>query len=331
MGKIEALCVSENKGEQKKPVESVLLRTEHGIEGDGHAGPWHRQVSLLAAEDIETVRQNGLPDIKPGDFAENIIVSGVDLSALGIGTKLHLGDTIISITQIGKECHTPCEIFHKTGDCIMPRLGLFARVESGGELKVGDPAEAVKIVTPVFGCILIGGKSSRMGEPKHLIDENGTTWLQKTHALLEQVTEKVVIAGAGDVPREFNGCVRLSDVSDTAGPMAGILAAMRWAPCASWLVTACDMPHLSAEALQWLLASRAPGVWATIPRLSASPRVEPLLAYYDPKARDLLEDMVARGISRPGMIVENNNVISPTPPDHLAKAWRNINTKGERG
>lgn len=145
MGRIEALCVSENKGERKHPVESVLLRAEHGIEGDGHAGDWHRQVSLLSAEDIETVRKK-LPDIKPGDFAENVIVSGIDLSEFGIGTKFKLGDTILSITQIGKECHTPCKIYYQTGDCIMPKLGLFARVEEGGEVRLGDPIEALEIV-----------------------------------------------------------------------------------------------------------------------------------------------------------------------------------------
>ncbi len=146
MGKIEALCISESKGERKHPVESVQLLAEHGIEGDGHAGDWHRQISLLSAEDIETVRQKGLPDIKPGDFAENIIVSGIDLSEFGIGTRFKLGDTILSITQIGKECHTPCKIYYQTGDCIMPRLGLFARVEKGGEVHPGDPIEELEIV-----------------------------------------------------------------------------------------------------------------------------------------------------------------------------------------
>ncbi len=145
IGKIESLCISENKGERKHPVESVQLRAEHGIEGDGHAGDWHRQVSLLSAEDIETLRRK-LPDIKPGDFAENVIVSGINLLEFGIGTRFRLGDTVLSITQIGKECHTPCKIYYQTGDCIMPRLGLFARVETGGEVRPGDPVEALEIV-----------------------------------------------------------------------------------------------------------------------------------------------------------------------------------------
>ena len=147
MGRVEALCVSKGKGERKQRVGSAVFRTEHGLMGDGHAGRWHRQVSLLAAEDIETVRRGGLPDIKPGDFAENMVVSGLCLSSFGLGTRVRVGrDVVLSITQIGKVCHSPCRIYYLTGDCIMPRLGLFARVVRGGEVEVGDPTEALQIV-----------------------------------------------------------------------------------------------------------------------------------------------------------------------------------------
>ncbi len=147
MGKIEALCVSEKKGERKRPVESVLLQADHGIKGDAHAGPWHRQVSILSKEDIETVRSGGLPDIGPGDFAENVIVSGLDMSSFGLGTRLRFGkDAVLSITQIGKVCHTPCRIYYLTGDCIMPRLGLFARVEMGGRVYSGNQVELLELV-----------------------------------------------------------------------------------------------------------------------------------------------------------------------------------------
>ena len=128
MPRIEALCVSEKKGERKHPVDSAVFLEKLGIEGDAHAGKWHRQVSLLSLEDIETVRSNGLPDIKPGDFAENVITSGLDINSFGLGTRLRLGrDVVLSITQIGKVCHSPCKIYRLTGDCIMPRVGLFAR------------------------------------------------------------------------------------------------------------------------------------------------------------------------------------------------------------
>lgn len=144
--RVEAICISQDKGERKHPVETARFLAGHGIETDAHAGPWHRQVSLLSAEDIETVRQGGLTDLKPGDFAENVIVSGLDLNTLGLGSRLQLGaDVIVSITQIGKECHTPCRIYHLTGDCIMPRSGLFARVETTGQVRVNDPVELIDL------------------------------------------------------------------------------------------------------------------------------------------------------------------------------------------
>jgi len=137
MGRVEALCTSERKGERKTPQESVTFLPEHGIDGDAHAGPWHRQVSLLAAEDVETVRQAGLPDVAHGDFAENVVVSGVPLEALGLGSRIRLGDVLLSVTQIGKVCHTRCQVYAITGDCIMPRLGIFARVLEGGTIEPG--------------------------------------------------------------------------------------------------------------------------------------------------------------------------------------------------
>lgn len=146
MGKLDAICISNTKGERKTPVESAECRVDYGIESDGHAGSWHRQVSLLAAEDIQTVREN-LPDITPGDFAENLIISGIDLTSLGLGSQLRLGsEVVLSITQIGKACHTPCRIFHLTGDCIMPKLGLFARVLKGGKICTGDLTEILEAI-----------------------------------------------------------------------------------------------------------------------------------------------------------------------------------------
>lgn len=146
MPKVEALCTSEKKGEPKRPGEAAVFRADHGIEGDAHAGPWHRQVSLLAAEDIETVRRT-LPDVGPGVFAENVVLAGIDLAELGLGSRLRLGpEVLVSITQIGKVCHSLCAIGRLTGDCIMPRLGLFARVLESGEVRVGDAVEVVALV-----------------------------------------------------------------------------------------------------------------------------------------------------------------------------------------
>ena len=111
--------------------------------------------------------------------------------------------------------------------------------------------------------------------------------------------------------------------------MAGILAAMRWAPHASWLIAACDLPNLSVAALRWLLSTRRPGVWATVPRLPGSPGVEPLLAHYDPRARAWLDDLAAEGVFRPGRIVRTGKAICPSPPADLIPAWTNVNTRSE--
>lgn len=140
--KVIAVCISENKGERKTPVASVELRENHGIVGDAHAGEWHRQVSLLAAESIEKMRRMGL-DVDSGDFVENITTQGIDLPALPVGTRLTVGETLLEVTQIGKECHTRCAIYHQAGDCVMPKEGIFARVITGGVVKPGDPIAVV--------------------------------------------------------------------------------------------------------------------------------------------------------------------------------------------
>jgi len=134
---IVAVCISEKKGERKTPVSSVELRTEHGLIGDAHAGDWHRQVSLLAHESIEKMQAMGL-DVDSGDFAENLTTKGIVLYTLPVGTQLKVGVTLLEVTQIGKECHTRCNIFYQAGDCVMPKEGIFARVISGGTVQAGD-------------------------------------------------------------------------------------------------------------------------------------------------------------------------------------------------
>ncbi|HSV92628.1 MAG TPA: MOSC domain-containing protein [Desulfobacterales bacterium] len=138
---IVSIAVSRKKGTPKTPVDEAVILRDHGLEGDAHAGPWHRQVSLMAAESIEAARANGL-EVGFGDFAENIATTGVDWKTLPIGTRARLGrEVVIEITQIGKECHTRCAIFYKAGDCIMPREGVFARVIHEGTIRRGDPVE----------------------------------------------------------------------------------------------------------------------------------------------------------------------------------------------
>ncbi|HEY6008207.1 MAG TPA: MOSC domain-containing protein [Geobacteraceae bacterium] len=138
MSSVVAVCISEAKGQRKTPVASVELKENHGIVGDAHAGDWHRQVSLLATESIAKMRALGL-DVDSGDFAENITTRGIDLIALPIGTRLAVGETVLEVTQIGKECHNRCAIFYQAGDCVMPKEGIFARVITGGTVRTGDP------------------------------------------------------------------------------------------------------------------------------------------------------------------------------------------------
>ena len=137
-GTVVAVNVSAAKGERKKAVPEVLLRTEHGIEGDAHAGPWHRQVSVLAQESIDKMTAQGL-DVGPGDFAENITTLGLEVAAFPLGTTLDLGEGLVEVTQIGKECHSRCAIYEQAGDCVMPREGIFVRVLRGGRVAPGDP------------------------------------------------------------------------------------------------------------------------------------------------------------------------------------------------
>jgi MOSC domain-containing protein YiiM len=136
------VCISETKGVQKTPVDEVTVKVEHGIEGDAHAGDWHRQVSLLANESAEKMRDKGLP-IGPGDFGENLLTEGIVLTALPVGSVVKVGETVLEVTQIGKECHDRCQIYFKAGDCVMPREGIFAKVIEGGVIKPGDPIEQV--------------------------------------------------------------------------------------------------------------------------------------------------------------------------------------------
>ena len=143
IGKVIAVCTSEKKGTQKTEVPSIRLLPGMGIEGDAHAGRWHRQVSLLALEKIEAFRAKGA-NVDFGAFGENVIVEGFDLRSLPVGTRFRIGDALLELTQIGKECHSHCAIYHQVGDCIMPREGVFTIVLEGGEIKAGDEVEMIE-------------------------------------------------------------------------------------------------------------------------------------------------------------------------------------------
>lgn len=137
MGNVIAICTSDVRGIQKTPQDSAFFEKDWGIQGDAHAGNWHRQVSLLGAEKIEQFNAKGA-GVKPGAFGENLVVEGFDFRALPVGTLLRCGPVLLELTQIGKECHSHCEIYKKMGDCIMPREGVFARVLEPGTIRIGD-------------------------------------------------------------------------------------------------------------------------------------------------------------------------------------------------
>ena len=137
-GRVLAVNISDNKGTKKTNVQACSLLKDFGLKGDAHAGPWHRQVSLLANESIEKMRAKGLK-VGYGDFAENITTEGIDLVHLPIGAEMRIGNSVIlRVTQIGKECHERCAIYYQAGDCVMPKEGIFAEVVTEGEVKVGD-------------------------------------------------------------------------------------------------------------------------------------------------------------------------------------------------
>ncbi len=138
-GKICAISISKKKGIPKTNVDSARLLENFGIEGDIHAGNWHRQISLLAIESIEKMREGGLPNLRPGAFAENLTTEFLHLPTIAVGTKIKIGSSVeLEITQIGKECHDKCAIFFKVGDCVMSREGIFAKVLCSGEIFVND-------------------------------------------------------------------------------------------------------------------------------------------------------------------------------------------------
>lgn len=144
MAEVLAVCLSQQQGEKKQPVAEGVLRRAWGLEGDAHAGEWHRQVSLLGEESISLLRSLGL-EPEPGAFAENLTVRGIKLHTLPLGTRLRVGnEALLEVSQIGKECHHGCAIFQQVGDCVMPREGIFARVLTGGRVRAGDRVEVVE-------------------------------------------------------------------------------------------------------------------------------------------------------------------------------------------
>lgn len=199
MGKVMAVCVSEARGTPKRNIGRARLRADWGVEGDAHAGNWHRQVSLLSYEAVQAFNARGA-NVADGAFGENLLVSGFDFKRLPVGTRLRCGDVRLEITQIGKECHSGCEIYQRVGDCIMPREGVFARVLAGGEVAVGDEMTLVHRV----GILTASDKGAR-GERE---DVSGPRIRSLLSAGYEAVAYTVVPDDRESIAREL---IRLID------------------------------------------------------------------------------------------------------------------------
>ena len=137
MGKVIAVCISEKRGTVKKNIQECNVVEGFGLENDAHGGNWHRQVSLLSYDRVKEFNERG-GNVVDGDFGENILIEGYDFKTLPVGTRFKCNDVVLELTQVGKKCHSHCEIFHRVGDCIMPREGVFTKVIHGGKIKVGD-------------------------------------------------------------------------------------------------------------------------------------------------------------------------------------------------
>lgn len=209
MGKIMAVNISEERGTQKKNVHSARLIEDWGIEHDAHAGKWHRQVSLLSYEKIEEFRKKGAP-VDEGSFGENLIIQGIDLRHLPVGTRLACGEVLLEVTQIGKQCHNGCEIFRLMGDCIMPREGIFAKVLRGGMISEGDEITVEK--RPLRAAILTASDSGYAGERedvsgptiRKILEENGyqvvhTILLPDDREMLAQEMSRIADEGVAEL------------------------------------------------------------------------------------------------------------------------------------
>jgi molybdenum cofactor synthesis domain-containing protein len=302
-GKLLHVCFSAKKGIAKHEIPSANIVVEHGMEGDAHAGDWHRQVSLLAHVDIEFMRAKGLT-LKPGAFGENLVLAGVDTDELGVGSQLRVGPVLLELTQIGKVCHTRCAIYYTTGDCIMPRTGLFARVLEGGALHPGMPVQVVRIVPRSMIQAAVITVSDRCSEGK-TIDTAGPAVAEMLHNVLQ-----AHIAWTLTVPDEVDViaaaltdfCDRRVDLIITAGGTG--IATRDVTPEATRKVIDRELPGL-AEAMRMASARLTPN--ALLSRAVAGVRRETLI------------------VNVPGSLkaaTENLGAILPTLP-HAVKMLRN--------
>lgn len=257
--RIAALAIARVKGVPKDPVPCARFVRERGIDGDAHAGPGARQVSLLALDDIRQMEARFGAPLGFGRFGENVVVEGPwqdarpgDLLALGPGT-------VLEVTVIGKECHHGCAIRRQTGDCIMPRQGVFARVVAGGEARPGDAVRRLRPDEDLAVVVLAGGRSSRYGSDKREADAgDGRTRLEAAVAVARAVAPEVVVSvGAHEAAKVVEGARVVADDVPDAGPLGGLVASLQACRAPFVIAFAVDQPGVTADLLRVLAARRA--------------------------------------------------------------------------
>jgi len=308
-GELLHVCISSKKGIAKHEIRSAKILVGHGLDGDAHAGEWHRQVSLLSHAGIEFMRAKGLT-LKPGAFGENLVIDGLNTDELGVGTQLRVGSVLLEITQVGKICHTRCAIYHTTGDCIMPRTGLFARVLEGGEVTRGMDVEIVRRVDRSTLQVAVITVSDRCSTGK-MVDTAGpaVTKLLSKELHARVAWTKLVpdeISEISEVLKDFSD--RRVDIILTSGGTGPHVRDVT--PDATRKVLERELPGI-AEYMRAASATKTPNAWLS--RAVAGIRCETLI------------------VNLPGSekaAMENLNAILPIIP-HTVKMLRKENVHQE--
>ena len=349
---MEASTTPEHPAAPLRPVLAVC-----GFSGSGKTTLLEAVIPVLAgrglAVGIVKHDAHGFTIDRPGKDSDRLFRAGAGVCLRGpeeVAWRLHPGPGTgleRSVDRLLASCDLVLVEGHK--DTPLPKVWL------EGPRSGGPPAETVNVVAtlpwgpgrperllgivddllarawssrPVLGGLLVGGSSSRMGRPKQLLEHRGRSFAAIARAALQQLVDRTVVLGAGPLPDDAGGALRLPNPPGLAGPMAGLLAALRWAPGAVWVVAACDLPLVTPEAVAWLLSQRRPGVRAILP-IGPGGRVEPLLAVYEPRAREAVEELAAGGALAPRHLRAIPGVHSPPVPAGLASAWRNVNTPAD--
>ena len=205
MAKVAAICVSTKRGFEKHPVSEATFVINYGIEGDAHAGNWHRQVSLLSKQDIDDFKARGA-ELHDGCFGENLIIDGIDVTNLPIQSRLRIGDVVLEVTQHGKECHTHCQIFQKMGECIMPIKGVFTKVIKGGIVHIGDEIEMIERSENLTAAVITLSDRCFKGESEDL---SGPLLVKELEKAGFEIAEAILIPDSREMLR--SALIRLSD------------------------------------------------------------------------------------------------------------------------